>query len=240
MKKVVAIVSGGLDSVVLAHMLKSSNYDVHVMSVDYGQRHRKELGFAKECADRIGAPYETADLSPLRRLMLGSSQTDPSVPVPHGHYAADSMKVTVVPNRNMLMLAAATAWAITLKADAVAYGAHSGDHAIYPDCRPEFVDAVGRAISLADWHTVTLLAPFADKDKADIVRTGQRLGVPFDRTWSCYEGSERHCGRCGTCVERREAFLLAGLHDPTAYQGDPTVTVGPANQFDLTLKSPPG
>lgn len=216
--KIVAVVSGGMDSVTLAHHLQAEGHDLRLLSVDYGQRHGKELAFARECAERLGVEHRTADLSALRPLLAGSSQTDASVPVPHGHYAEESMKLTVVPNRNMLLLATAAAWAIALKADAVAYGAHAGDHAIYPDCRAEFVDALEHALSLADWHKVAILRPFVTRTKADIAALGRDLGVPFDRTWSCYQGGDIHCGLCGTCYERRESFALAGVPDPTEYR----------------------
>lgn len=127
------------------------------------------------------------------------------------------MKATVVPNRNMLLIATAAAWAMSLKAASVAYGAHGGDHAIYPDCRPAFADALDQAIRLADWHEVTLERPFVGMDKTAIVRRGAELGVPFALTWSCYVGGDRHCGKCGTCVERKEAFVRAGVPDPTVY-----------------------
>ena len=127
------------------------------------------------------------------------------------------MKATVVPNRNMIMLSIAAGWAISRRADRVAYAAHGGDHAIYPDCRREFIDALGEAIIIADWHPVRLYGPYVAISKADVVALGQKLGVPFDRTWTCYKGRTKHCGKCGTCVERREAFALAGVPDPTSY-----------------------
>ncbi len=137
------------------------------------------------------------------------------------------MKATVVPNRNMILLALAAGWAISQKADAIAYAAHGGDHAIYPDCRPEFAEAMRHAIGLADWHRVELLRPFVTLTKADIVRRGAELGAPLGSTWSCYRGGARHCGRCGTCVERREAFALAGVPDPTDYEAALPPLAGP-------------
>ena len=127
------------------------------------------------------------------------------------------MKSTVVPNRNMIMLSLAAARAIAVGADGVAYAAHSGDHAIYPDCRPEFADAVAAALRICHYTPIELERPFVDMTKADIVRLGAELGVDFSKTWSCYKGGEKHCGKCGTCVERREAFRLAGVPDPTEY-----------------------
>ena len=144
------------------------------------------------------------------------------------------MKSTVVPNRNMILLSLATAWAVSKKADSVSYAAHSGDHAIYPDCRNEFAEALDKAIRLADWQEVYLNRPFVDLTKADIVKLGSELNVPFEQTWSCYEGQEVHCGRCGTCIERREAFYLAGVEDPTEYSPEaPNLEVMISNDWRL-------
>ena len=221
--RAIAIVSGGLDSVTLAHTLKAEGYDLHLLSFDYGQRHAKELDFAQRCAETLGAQWSLVDLSTVTPLMAGSALTD-TVPVPHGHYAAENMRATVVPNRNAIMLAIAYAAAVSQQAHAVAIGAHGGDHFIYPDCRPEFINAFDAMERLAvRGHAVPnlrLLAPFLRISKADIVRQGAALGVDYAVTWSCYEGGALHCGKCGTCVERKEAFKLAGVVDPTIYQGD--------------------
>lgn len=235
-QKVVAVVSGGMDSVTLAHRLHAAGHAIKLLSVDYGQRHRREIACARACAARLGVEHCIADLSALRPLLGGSALTDDAVPVPHGHYEAESMKLTVVPNRNMLLLATAAAWAVSLEFDAVAIGAHRGDHAIYPDCRAEFHEAMDAALSLCDWHPVRVLRPFIAMSKAEIAAEGARLGVPFAETWSCYEGGDIHCGRCGTCVERREAFALAGVPDPTEYAPEPAgvvVSHGPPSMFDL-------
>lgn len=219
---VVAIVSGGMDSVTLAHWLVANDVDVELVSVDYGQRHAKELDYAAECADRLHAPWSVIDLSSITKHLTGSALTDPDVDVPEGHYADDTMRATVVPNRNALMLSAAAAVAVAHGAKAVATGVHAGDHAVYPDCRPEFVDAMTQALAVGNegfcvegFH---VMAPFVTIGKHDIARQGHQLGVPFDRTWSCYKGGDLHCGRCGTCVERIEAFHLAGVPDPTEYE----------------------
>lgn len=220
--KTVLIYSGGLDSTVLLYYLKYKlgHEVVRCLSVDYNQRHKKELIHATEICRRLSVEHRVADISANRFLFVGSSQTSLDAPVPDGHYAEESMKITVVPNRNMVMLSLATAWAIATKSNFVAYGAHAGDHAIYPDCRPEFTEAMEDAMRLCDWHSVKLLRPFlypTPMNKADIVKLGTELGVPFGNTWSCYKGGEKHCGQCGTCVERREAFQLAGVPDPTEY-----------------------
>lgn len=221
MKKAVVIVSGGMDSVTLAHFYAREGFELSLLSFDYGQRHSKELQFAAACAKRLGAEHRVVDLSSLRGLLPGSALTD-DVEVPDGHYAAENMKVTVVPNRNAIMLAVAWGHAVAIGAQVVAFGAHGGDHFIYPDCRPEFYRAAGRAFSLGNQGfgapSLHLEAPFINMGKDDITGMGAALGVPFEETWSCYKGGERHCGTCGTCVERKEAFRLAGVKDPTVYE----------------------
>lgn len=224
--KTILIYSGGLDSTILLYQLLADGDDIRALSVDYGQRHRKEIEAAQAITHNLGVDHRVAYLSSLRRFLLGSSQTDLAVPVPHGHYTHESMKQTIVPNRNMLMLAVALAWAISLKFDRVAYAAHAGDHAIYPDCREEFASAFNTAALLADWHQVHLARPFIHLTKAQIVTLGQGLKVPMELTWSCYEGQKQHCGLCGTCVERREAFREAGVEDRTEYAADLHQTVG--------------
>ena len=214
--KAIIVLSGGLDSTVLLTSMLRNGHEVKALSVDYGQRHRRELLYAVKVCAQLRIEHRVADLSSLRQFMDQSSQTG-TIAVPHGHYAEESMKQTVVPNRNMILLAVAGAWAINLKFDAIAYAAHAGDHAIYPDCREEFVQPLAQALKNADWHSVEIVRPFLSKTKSDIVRIGKEVGAPMELTYSCYEGHEVHCGKCGTCVERREAFLKAGVKDPTRY-----------------------
>lgn len=220
MKKVVVVYSGGLDSTVLLYDMLACAAEVRALSIDYGQRHGVELERAAGIAAAAGVEHRIVDLRSVTPLLAGSSLTDSSVEVAEGHYEEESMKNTVVPNRNMILLSLAAAWAISLKYDAIAYAAHGGDHAIYPDCRDVFTVAMAEAIRLADWHQVELIRPFVKMTKADIVRRGVEVGAPLERTWSCYKGGALHCGRCGTCIERREAFYLAGVDDPTAYAPD--------------------
>ena len=210
----VLILSGGVDSTVLLAHLLAEGRKVRALTVDYGQRHRREIASAKAVAAHHGVEHRVADLRGVAGLMGGNALTDLSVRVPEGHYEAESMKATVVPNRNMLFLALAGSWAVATKSDSVVYGAHGGDHAIYPDCRPEFAEAMDRALGLCDWHPVRLERPFVGWDKAAIVRRGAELGARLDLTWSCYVGGDLPCGRCGTCVERAEAFAKAGISDP--------------------------
>jgi len=218
--KAIALVSGGMDSATLLHHLLDAGYDVRGISFDYGQRHVRELQAAAALCERKGVAHRIADLTAITPLLGDNSLSSRSVDVPEGHYAEETMKLTVVPNRNMIMLSVAIAWAISSQADSVAYAAHSGDHAIYPDCRPEFAEAMDQAARLCDWRPITLLRPFIDMDKGDIARRGSELGVPFELTWTCYQGGAQHCGRCGACNERKEAFAKHGVPDPTEYEDD--------------------
>lgn len=218
-EKCVLVLSGGMDSTTLLYHLRANGYDVHCLSVHYGQRHKIELERAEQICKDLGVSHKIVDLGAVQTLLGGSALTD-GVDVPHGHYAEESMKQTVVPNRNMILLALAIGWAASMKAPYVAYGAHAGDHAIYPDCRPEFIDIMKEAALLCDWEKINLIAPFSNMTKGDIVAEGAKLGVPFELTWTCYEGNAEtaeHCGKCGSCTERKEAFQLAGVPDPTKY-----------------------
>lgn len=225
MNRVVTTLSGGLDSVTLAHLLSAEGVELIALSFDYGQRHAKELDRAARCADQLGADHHVVNLRSVGALLTGSALTDCGVDVPEGHYTDASMAATVVPNRNAIMLSIAIGVAVARGADAVATAVHAGDHVIYPDCRPEFIDAIEHEARVANEGFIhedfRVLAPFLRLTKAEIVQRGDALGVPFGDTWSCYVGGTRHCGRCGTCVERREAFELAGIADPTAYDEVP-------------------
>ncbi|MDV4159283.1 7-cyano-7-deazaguanine synthase QueC [Rhizobium brockwellii] len=217
--KTIVVCSGGLDSVTLAHKVAAEQQLIGLVSFDYGQRHRKELDFAARCASRLAVPHHIIDIASIGGHLSGSALTD-NVEVPDGHYAEETMKATVVPNRNAIMLAIAFGLAAAQNADAVAVAVHGGDHFIYPDCRPGFIDAFQHMQNeaLDGYARVKLLAPYVDVSKAAIVVDGEKHGTPFSETWSCYKGGELHCGRCGTCVERREAFHLAGVRDPTEYE----------------------
>lgn len=217
MSKIVVAVSGGMDSATLLHHLADQGHQLKAISFNYGQRHVREIDAARQLAGRLGVEHQVADLTAISPL-LGGCLVDRQQAVPEGHYADENMKQTVVPNRNMIMLSVAIAWAIRCQFDAVAYGAHSGDHAIYPDCRPEFADAMDAAAGLCDWQSIRLLRPLVHLDKGDIAKLGHALGVPFEITWTCYKGQAKHCRKCGACVERREAFAKHGLPDPTQYE----------------------
>ncbi|OGR18642.1 MAG: 7-cyano-7-deazaguanine synthase QueC [Desulfobacterales bacterium GWB2_56_26] len=218
--KTLVICSGGLDSVTLAHKVAAEHELLALLSFDYGQRHKKEITFAKDCATRLGTEHLVLDISAIGALLSGSALTEGDIAVPDGHYAEETMKITVVPNRNAIMLAIAYGIAAAKGAEAVAAAVHGGDHFIYPDCRPPFIKAFQtmQNHALEGLATITLSTPFVNRSKAEIVAAGRDLGVPFAETWSCYKGGERHCGRCGTCVERQEAFAVAGVADPTSYE----------------------
>jgi len=219
--KCVAIVSGGMDSVTMAYFL-AADHDLTLLSVDYGQRHVRELDCAAKAAAALAVPHHVVDLTSVGRLLTGSSLTDRSVPVPEGHYEDETMRATVVPNRNALLLDLATALAVAQGAQMVATAVHAGDHAIYPDCRPAFIGAYQMMALCANEGFIdpafTVVAPFLYRSKAHIVVEGDRYRVPFADTWSCYQGGDKHCGRCGTCTERRGAFVDAFVPDPTAYE----------------------
>lgn len=217
----VVLCSGGIDSATLAYKVAAERRLDRLVSFDYGQRHRRELEHAALIAERLETRHDVINIAGLGRFLSSSALiSGGEQAVPDGHYAEENMKATVVPNRNAIMLSIAFGIAAGAKADAVAIAVHSGDHFIYPDCRPAFVDAF-RAMqdcALEGMWEVALYAPFVGTDKAGIVREGIALGVPYELTWSCYKGGAQHCGRCGTCVERREAFHLAGVPDPTRYE----------------------
>lgn len=227
MTHTVAVVSGGMDSTTLAY-LAAEEGPVTILSVDYGQRHVKELEFAARTAERLRVPQVVVPMGWLGPMISGTSAlVTPDVAVPDGHYAEDTMRATVVPNRNAVMLNVAASVAVAVGAQRIATGVHAGDHFIYPDCRPGFISAVNIELTVGNegflpdtWTGVW--APFVDIGKHDIATIGETLGVPWEDTWSCYKGGAIHCGACGTCFERREAFTLAGVHDPTEYATTPS------------------
>lgn len=217
--KTLVVCSGGLDSVTLAYQVAEQHSLIGLISFDYGQRHAKELSFAERTAKALNVPHDILDIAKIGAQLSGSALTD-DVDVPDGHYAESSMKTTVVPNRNAIMLSIAYGIASARNADAVATAVHGGDHYIYPDCRPAFIQSFEtmQNNALEGLSNITLYTPFLEKTKADIAAEGARLNVPFADTWSCYKGGALHCGRCGTCVERIEAFDIAGVTDPTTYE----------------------
>lgn len=215
--KNVVIFSGGLDSTVLLHKIAKESSEIHGLSFNYGQRHKKELDFAKIQAAALCTSWQMIDISFLSGIASASALTDHSLALPLEHYTHNNQKITVVPNRNMVMLSIAIALAENNSCDSVYFGPHANDFAIYPDCRPEFVEQLSRASELATYNRIKVFAPFVNMKKSDIVMLGAKLGVDFSATWSCYAGGEQHCGKCATCQERKEAFVIAGIADPTVY-----------------------
>ncbi|MFB7906647.1 7-cyano-7-deazaguanine synthase QueC [Kitasatospora sp. NPDC056076] len=215
----VVLLSGGMDSATaLALELDRDDQAVTAVSVFYGQRHLRELDSVDALVEHFGVSHVRLDLSGVTRHMGRGGALLHGEDVPEGHYAADNMASTVVPGRNLLFLSAAAALAQSIGAGRVVLGVHSGDHPVYADCRPGFIHHARQVVEASSDNAVSLGAPFLTYSKADIVTTGHQLDVPWHLTRSCYNAGEAHCGRCGTCTERAEAFTLAGVTDPTVYE----------------------
>jgi len=216
-QKVVVIYSGGMDSFTVLHNAIRAGHQVYALSFNYGQRHVKELICAQNVCQELGIHHKIVDISAINQLIGGSSLTD-DIEVPEGHYAADNMKSTVVPNRNMILLSLAVGYAVSLDAQAVYYGAHSGDHFIYPDCRPEFVQKMHDVCQIANYEPVDIISPYLHQTKIEILKDGLAMGLDYSKTWTCYNGREKACGKCGSCQERLEAFALNQVTDPLPYE----------------------
>ena len=216
----IIVLSGGMDSAVLLWWaIEKLELKVKTVSVNYGQRHSRELKSASCLSSLCGAEHYLIDLSSMKRVLPNNALTG-DIEIPEGHYAEPNMMKTVVPNRNMMLISVALSIAGSSGANKVMFGAHAGDHPVYPDCRPEFVERMNEVASVCWYEPIQLSAPFVQKSKANIVELGDAMGVPWEETWSCYKGGEIHCGLCGTCVERREAFMLAEVIDPTEYEDE--------------------
>lgn len=215
--KVVVIYSGGMDSFTLLNESVAQGKKVYALSFNYGQKHSKELHYAQKVCDQLGIPHKVVDITAIHQLLLGSSLTD-DIEIPDGHYEEESMKSTVVPNRNMVMLSLAIAYAVSVEANAVLFGAHGGDHAIYPDCRPEFVEKMAAVSRVANYEEVDVQAPYIHLNKTEILTRGLELGLDYGKSWTCYKGRERACGKCGACQERIEAFAENQQTDPLLYE----------------------
>lgn len=216
--KALVLLSGGMDSVTALHWAVREHEVAGAVSFDYGSKHNaREMPMAQWHAAQLGVQHDVIVLDFVNRLFT-SDLLQNGGDIPEGHYEEESMKRTVVPFRNGIMLAIACGLAESRGAEALVIAAHSGDHAIYPDCREPFMQAMADAMRHGTYAGIQLLRPFIDCDKTEIARRGTALGVDYAHTWSCYKGGGIHCGRCGTCVERREAFLNAGVLDPTRYE----------------------
>ncbi len=215
MKDALIILSGGMDSTTLLHECKDRI--ALALTFDYGANHGpKEIACARHNCALLGIDHIVIKVDFMSRY-FESSLLSGADAIPEGHYAAENMKSTVVPFRNGIMLSIACGLAESRGLQYVMLANHAGDHTIYPDCRPEFVEAMGAAMKAGTYNNVTLLAPYTNITKTDIARRGHEAGVDYRLTWSCYKGLDRHCGKCGTCVERKEAFRDAGIPDPTEY-----------------------
>ncbi len=216
MKDSAIIVSGGMDSITLLYDKKD---EIALgISFDYGSNHNaREIPFARMHCERLGIKHITIDLGFIHRYFK-SSLLEGADAIPEGHYEDENMKSTVVPFRNGIMLSIAIGIAESSGLNKVLIANHGGDHAIYPDCRPEFIRAIDGAANAGTYAHVHVSAPYTDITKADIARIGKRLGIDYSETWSCYKGGKVHCGKCGTCVERREALKEAGIEDTTVYE----------------------
>ncbi|NTS76080.1 7-cyano-7-deazaguanine synthase QueC [Catenovulum sp. SM1970] len=216
-EKVVVIYSGGMDSFTVLNKAINQGYEAYALSFNYGQRHLKELDYAQLACQKLGVKHKIIDISAINQLLAGSSLTD-DIDIPEGHYEEESMKSTVVPNRNMILLSLAVGYAVSLEATKVYYGAHSGDHAIYPDCRPEFVQKMKDVCQIANYEAVDIVTPYLNDSKIDILTDGLKMGLDYSLTWTCYNGREKACGQCGACQERLEAFAENQATDPIPYE----------------------
>ncbi len=216
-EKAVVVYSGGMDSFTLLNKVHESGCEVFALSFDYGQRHVKELKVAERVCQELGVHHKVVDISAINGLIGGSSLTS-NIDIPEGHYEEESMKSTVVPNRNMILLSLAVGYAVSLESNKVFYGAHSGDHAIYPDCRPEFVNRMNDVCKIANYEEVEVVTPYLDQSKIEILADGLAMNLDYRNTWTCYNGREKSCGKCGACQERLEAFERNGVVDPLDYE----------------------
>ena len=216
MKDSVLILSGGMDSTTLLYDMRERI--ALAVSFDYGSNHNaKEIPFAKWHCKQLGIPHIVIELGFMHQYFKSSLLSGDEA-IPEGHYADENMKSTVVPFRNGIMLSVATGIAESNNLKYVMMANHGGDHTIYPDCRPEFVQAMSAATQAGTFPGIELLAPYTNITKSDIARRGKALGIDYSKTWSCYRGGDKHCGKCGTCIERQEALRDAGIEDPTDYE----------------------
>lgn len=213
--KYVTLCSGGMDSVTLAYWLASSGHTQTLLHIQYGQKQARERTYAALCAKNLECDFKVIT---LEGAFGNDALTSKDIEVPVGAYAPDNLAVTVVPNRNAIFACLAASVAIALNYDGIALAVHSGDHDLYPDCRPVFIESLRSFLMWSTGKELKVLAPFINADKVTIVARGESIGVSFQNTWSCYRGGELHCGVCSTCMERKQAFKNAWVVDPTVYE----------------------
>ena len=217
-KKALVVFSGGMDSTVGVYWAVKNYREVETLSFNYGSKHNDmEYSYAQKTCEKLGLKNVRISLDFVNQFFK-SDLLKSGGEIPEGHYAAENMKSTVVPFRNGIMLAIAAGYAESQGCDVLVLGNHAGDHAIYPDCREEFIDGIKKAIYEGTYKNIEVVSPFCNVSKTDVCRIGAELGVDFSLTYSCYKGKEKHCGKCGTCTERIEAFRDAGVPDPTEYE----------------------
>lgn len=218
MKNKIVIVSGGMDSITLLHetVKEYGNENIIALTFDYGSRHNnKEIPMAEENCKILNVKHKILDLKSIfNNFNSALLNHENSEEIPHGDYKEENMKKTVVPYRNGILLSIAVGFAESMDADIVFYGAHAGDHDVYPDCRKEFVNAINKSSELGTYNNVKIDSPFWDDTKISIIKKGREIGVDYTKTWTCYEGKEEPCGKCGSCVERTEGFYENKLKDP--------------------------
>ncbi|GED42928.1 7-cyano-7-deazaguanine synthase QueC [Cobetia marina] len=215
--RAVVIYSGGMDSYTVLHQALKEGFEVHALSFHYGQRHSRELDVARQVCESLGVAHEVVDIRAIHGLIDNSALTNSDQAMPKADYDEDSMTSTVVPNRNMILLSLAIAKAVNIEAGVCFYGAHGGDHVLYPDCRPEFVEKMNAVAAIANFSPVEIRAPFLHASKDEILAAGIAMQLDYAQTWTCYEGRELACGECGSCRERLAAFAAHGLSDPLGY-----------------------
>lgn len=219
--KSVVIFSGGLDSTTLLFKLKNENHDVHAVTFSYGQKQSRELNSARKIGLSLDVNHKIIDLSSLSHV-LDSALTNPNIKIPKVPASAqfyETLTTTVVPNRNAIFLSIAAGYAQSIGARNLYYAAHYSDRGMYPDCRPEFISEFEKMVRLSLVNDdFCVESPFVNRTKGEIVKLGNKLKVPFELTWSCYEGGEKHCGACSACRERKRAFDEARVNDPTVYR----------------------
>ena len=212
MSSVLVVYSGGLDSYTLLNKAMKNFDRIEAITFNYGQKHNKEIEYAKSNCVELNIKHEVVNLD-LEKILAGSALVG-DIDIPEGNYDKEKMKQTIVPNRNMIMISVAASLVIKNDIEYLWYAAHSGDHEIYPDCRPEFIDKMAAVLEICDYHKIKFEAPFQNLSKNEIVATGLSMNLDYSKTWTCYEGKEKPCGKCSACLERALSFEANNTEDP--------------------------